>query len=175
MDATSILPTRLDWPSAIGSFLLSFGSLDYMVFAFLKDHLPEVEFEAARKRPLAERLQSVAKVFESTQPSQMERDWFENLITRVRPLRELRNQIAHGLIHARLAPDTGELKLVLLKARDVDEAHQPETREVAFIELAKALDEIGAVGREFVKFVGFNPVHGPILSGDISITAFTQT
>ncbi|MDX2079951.1 MAG: hypothetical protein SFU53_04145 [Terrimicrobiaceae bacterium] len=39
-----ILPARWDWPSAIGNFILNFGSLDYLVFVFLKDHLPAAEF-----------------------------------------------------------------------------------------------------------------------------------
>lgn len=155
--------------------MLSFGSLEYMVLAFLKDHLPEGEFETLKKRGFADRILSVAKIFESTQPSQMERDSFEHLITRIKPLRELRNQIAHGLMHARFAPETGELKLVLLRALDIDAAHVPETREVEFIELAKALEEIGVVGRELEKFIGFKVVQESMVADDISMTTFTQS
>ena len=44
MNPTPIMPERLDWSSAIGLFLINFGTLDYFVFVFLKDHLPPEEF-----------------------------------------------------------------------------------------------------------------------------------
>jgi len=49
MNSLPILPERLDWSSAIGLFLINFGTLEYLVFVFLKDHLPPEHFEKVRK------------------------------------------------------------------------------------------------------------------------------
>jgi len=49
MNAVPILPDRLDWPSAIGNFLLNFGTLKYLVFVFLKDHLQPEEFDRVKE------------------------------------------------------------------------------------------------------------------------------
>ena len=43
------MPARLDWPSAIGLFLLNFGTLDYLVFVFLKDNLSSEEFAIVKE------------------------------------------------------------------------------------------------------------------------------
>ena len=48
MSSVPITPARLDWPSAIGHFLLNYGTLDYLVFVFLKDHLSPDEFANVR-------------------------------------------------------------------------------------------------------------------------------
>ena len=35
-----ILSARLDWPSAIGNFILNYGALDWHVFVFLESRTP---------------------------------------------------------------------------------------------------------------------------------------
>lgn len=59
MNQVPILPNRLDWPSAIGNFLLNFGTLEYLVFGFLKDHLRPEEFDRVKERHLKDRLNRI--------------------------------------------------------------------------------------------------------------------
>jgi hypothetical protein len=155
MNPDPITRARLDWPSAIGSFLLSFGSLEYFVSVYLEDHLDEAEFQAVKKRHLADRLERIAKSFQGEHHPQVERDRFAALMARATPLRELRNLIAHGQMHMRIAPDTGNLKVVLLNSWKVDNAVLPETNELEFIELERALTEIASVNQEFEWLAGF--------------------
>lgn len=152
---TPVLPARLDWPSVIGSFLLSFGSLEYFVFVYLKDHLAEAEFEKVKNWHLMDRLKHIAQHLADKLCAQAEQDAFADLVARVTPLRELRNHIAHGQIYERLNPETGKPKIVLLLAKDVDSASMPETRELDFVELERALTELSGVNREFERFAGF--------------------
>ena len=44
MSSVPIISDSLDWSSAIGQFLIKYGTLDYFVFVFLKDHLATEEF-----------------------------------------------------------------------------------------------------------------------------------
>jgi hypothetical protein len=159
MNPVPITPARLDWPSAIGSFLLSFGSLENFVFIFLKDHLPEAEFEKVKHWHLVDRLNRIAQQLQHERRPQEEQDQFAALVTRLVPLRETRNQIAHGQMYVRLDPATGKPKQVMLLAKDVDGCGLPETKELEFAELENALTEIAAVNREFEKVAGFKDNH----------------
>lgn len=153
MNSVPIVPARLDWPSAIGSFLLSFGSLEYFVFAFLKDHLPETEFAKVKDRHLKDRLDRIAEYLREAQRPQNEQDRFAALVARVTPLRAIRNQIAHGQLHV-IGLETGKPRQVLLLARAVDRCDSPEARELEFAELEGALTKIAALNREFEQLAG---------------------
>ena len=59
MNPVPILPDRLDWPSAIGNFLLNFGTLEYLVFVLLKDHLQPEEFDRVKEYHLKDRLNRI--------------------------------------------------------------------------------------------------------------------
>lgn len=155
MNPAQILPARLDWPSAIGSFLLNFGSLEYFVAVYLKDHLPEVEFEKVKNWHLADRLERIGQYLAEERCGQAEQTGFAAWVARVKPLRELRNHIAHGQMYVRLDQGTAMPKVVLLLARNVDHAGMPETRELEFAELEKALTEMANINREFERFSGF--------------------
>lgn len=146
----------------IGSYLLSFGSLEYFVFVYLKDHLAEIEFEKVKEWHL--KFEGPTRTHPSSINSwrmadehrpQLERDRFAALVERVTPLRELRNHIAHGQLHVRIHPETGSPIVTLLRAKEVDVVGKVETRELEFAELERALTEIAKVNREFERFAGF--------------------
>jgi hypothetical protein len=61
MNPVPILPNRLDWPSTIGNFPLNFGTLEYLVFVFLKDHLPPEEFDRVKEHHLKDGLPEVVR------------------------------------------------------------------------------------------------------------------
>src|SRR5882757_3355778 len=114
------MPAHLDWPSAIGNFLLNFGTLDYLVFVFLKDNLPPDEFASLRERPLRERVNRIARhLCDIGRPAE-EQTAFAQLLERLEPIRELRNHIAHGHIYARYDSETKKLIVTVLKAGDAD-------------------------------------------------------
>ena len=154
MNPVPILPARLDWPSAIGSLLLNFGSLEHFVSVFLKDHLAEAEFEKVKHWYLVDRLNRIARQLQHERRPQTEQDRFAALVARLIPLREIRNQIAHGQLHV-IYQEPGKIKLVLLLAKDVDGYGLPETKELEFAELEKALTAMAAVTAKFEKLAGF--------------------
>lgn len=156
MKPVPIIPARLDWPSAIGSYLLSFGSLEYFVTVYLKDHLPKAEFEKAKEWHLVDRFERIAKLVRDVKQPQAEQDWVA-LVARVTPLRELRNHIAHGQLHLRRDSVSRKFKVVLSCSKDLDKAGEPGARELEFAELVRALTELASVNQEFERLAGFKP------------------
>lgn len=150
-----LVPTKLDWPSAIGSFLLNFGSLEYFVFAYLKDRLPVDEFAKVKDWHLKDRLKRVADYLAETRHSQQEQEQFAALAARLTPLRNMRNLIAHGQMHL-VGLEGDKPKIVMLQAKDVDRDDAPAARELEFGELERALTELAALSREFEQLAGFN-------------------
>ncbi|HEX7858993.1 MAG TPA: hypothetical protein VF773_01560 [Verrucomicrobiae bacterium] len=122
----ALLPARLDWPSAIGNFLLNFGSLEWLVSVYLKDRLPAGEFERLRDWHFRDRLTRVAQEFANRSYPAEQQAAFRELVERIESIRELRNHIAHG--HMRLGVDSAtNLRVVTLsKARDIDMADSPD-------------------------------------------------
>lgn len=154
---TPIVPARLDWPSAIGSFLLSFGTLEYFVFVFLKDHLPEEEFQKVKEWHLKDRVARIRQRLKDTNLPMVEQCAFERMIERLEPLRELRNHLAHGHMNARWDPVKDTASVMVLQAKDVDKEHLPDTRNLEFRELLAAIGAIGELNQEFQRFAGFKP------------------
>lgn len=111
----SILPAPNNWPSAIGNFLLNFGALDYNVFVFLKDHLSAEEFSKIRELHFKDRLLRLGQILES----QGKADEFATLFADIEPIRQLRNDIAHG--HLLLnASENGPISITLFNPKDID-------------------------------------------------------
>ncbi len=54
-----ILPARLDWPSAIGNFILNFGMLDWHVFALLEARMPPDKFAEIKDEYFQNRIKRV--------------------------------------------------------------------------------------------------------------------
>lgn len=167
INAVPIMPARLDWPSAIGSFLLSFGMLEYFVFVFLKDHIAEDQFDKVKEWHLKDRLDEIAEYLKNENYSPVEQASFEALVGRVAPMRELRNHIAHGQMNVRFAPDTMKPSVTLLKAKDVDNAGMPATRHLEFAELEAALETIAQLNQEFERLAGFKPDESGSVAEDL--------
>lgn len=155
MSSVPIVPARLDWPSAIGSFLLSFGTLEYFVCAFLKDHLAPDEFDKVKEWHLKDRLARIAQYLKESNRSPAEQATFADLVKRVEPMRDLRNHVAHGQMHLRIDPKSGEAAVTLVKAKEADDAFSPSTRSLRFSELEHALSTLSALIREFEHLAGF--------------------
>jgi hypothetical protein len=139
MSSTPILPARLDWPSAIGNFLLNYGTLDHYVFGFLKDHLSPDEFARFKERRFKERVHRITQHLREEQYPAEQQAAFARLVERLDPIRELRNHIAHGHMYVRFDSETQKPTVTLFKAKDVDTGLLPDSKHVEFAELQSAL------------------------------------
>ena len=155
MNPVPILPARLDWPSAIGNFLLNFGTLDYFVFCFLKDHLSVDEFDKVKEWHFKDRIDRVGQHMQEAKfPAEQQRE-FAELVTRLEPIRELRNHIAHGHMLWRLDEKTKQPTVTVFKAKDLDTGSMPDAKHVEFAELLAALKTLTGLIEDFQRLAGF--------------------
>lgn len=155
MKPVPIMPAQLDWPSAIGNFLLTFGTLEYFVFVFLKDHLAEEEFAKVKEWHLKDRLARVAQYLKDEKRPAAEQTAFAALVERVEPMRNLRNHIAHGHMYVRIDVATMKPSVTLFKAKDLDTGFLPNSRHLEFAELEAALTTMSQLLQEFERLAGF--------------------
>jgi hypothetical protein len=150
-----MMPARLDWPSAIGNFLLHFGTLDYLVSVFLKDHLLPDDFAKIEGRPLKERVSRIAQHLLEAQCPAEQQTAFTRLLERLEPVRELRNHIAHGHMYVRLDAGTQRPTVTVFKAKDMDTGFLPGSKHVEFAELLDGLSRLSELIEEFQNLAGF--------------------
>jgi hypothetical protein len=148
----------LDWPSAIGTFLIQFGVLDYLLVVYLKDNLELTEFVRLRERHFKDRLSRVAQHLRDSGCPTGRQEEFEHLLTRLDPIRELRNHIAHGHILLRGNVETEMPEISLSLPKDMDQEYSPESRHLTFDELRASLNELTEVIEAFKGIVGFRDV-----------------
>jgi len=148
---------RLGWPSAIGNFLLNFGTLDYLILVFLKDNLEPSEFAQFKERHFEDRAMRLAKhLRDSDYPTERQEE-FADLLIRLAPIRDLWNHIAHGHILARLDIETDTLVTSVSLPRDLDQEYSDEARHVTFGELRANLNELTKLIEVFKKLAGSSP------------------
>jgi len=148
-----IAPARLDWPSMIGNFLLNYGTLDYLVFVFLKDHLSTREFATGREWHFKDRMERIAQHLKDAKYSAKQQSAFAELAKRLEPIRELRNHVAHGHMYLRM--ESGQPTITVFKAKDLDSGFLPGSKHVKFSELLEAASELTAIIDEFQLLTGF--------------------
>lgn len=149
MNPAPILPARLDWPSAIGNFMINWGTLELFVFCFLKDHLPPEEFAKVKEWHFKDRLSRMGGHMHEEKFSAEQQKKFTQLVARLEPIRELRNHIAHGHMYARLDEKTREWVVTLFKAKDLDTGSMPDAKHVEFPELLAALKTLNELTEGF--------------------------
>ena len=150
------MPERLDWPSAIGLFLLNYGTLDYCVFVFLKDHLSADEFVKVREWHFKDRLTRIAQHLKDEKYPAEQQTAFARMLERLEPIRELRNHIAHGHLYFRPDAETQKPTITLFKAKDLDTGFLPGSKHVEFAELKAALRTLTELIEGFRRIAGFN-------------------
>jgi hypothetical protein len=147
------LPTRLDWPSTMGLFIINFGMLDYLVFAFLEKHLRPEEFSKSKSVGFKDRLNRIKRNISEGDFSAETKDSFKNFFNRLEPVRDLRNHIAHGHMLTRLNPDTKDFTMTLSLPKNLDAPYSPESRHLEYPELGSKLGELTALIEEFQKLM----------------------
>ncbi len=144
-----LTPARLDWPSAVGNFLLNFGALDMGVLDFLESSLSTEEFAKVRDWHLRDRIEVIMKHLRTGGYSKAELEAFERFFNRLEPIRELRNHIAHGTMRLGLTADQETWEVTLSLPRDIDGTYSPDASHLSFDELTKALTELTGLIEEF--------------------------
>lgn len=165
IEPLQILPARWDWPSAIGNFILNFGSLDYFVFVFLKDHLPTAEFNKVRDWHLKDRLARIARHLKEENCPAEQQAAFASIVSRLEPLRELRNQIAHGHLMVRFDEESSQPKITVFQGKDLDTALLPAAKHVTFEEILAAFKLLLELCEEFQRFAGFETTTHQLIVG----------
>ena len=157
MNPVPIVSARLDWPSAVGNFLLNYGTLDFLVFCFLKDHLPPEEFAKVKDWHFKDRLGRIAQHLQEAKCPAEQQNEFAQLFRRLEPIRELRNHIAHGHMYFRIDEETRQPTVTVFRAKDLDTGWTPDAKHVEFPELLAALKTLTELIESFQSLAGFKP------------------
>jgi len=160
---------RLDWAPAIGLFSTNFGQLDLAVQNFLETNLSPEEFVQFKDRHFSDRIERIREHVQQPGFSVEKGDEFEKLVLRLEPIREIRNQIAHGLMRMGLAEDLKTWTITLSLSRDADGTNSPEARHLTFTELLKASTDIADLTDDFKKWDGDWVTDADIIRASVSI------
>jgi hypothetical protein len=149
-----LLPERPDWFSAVGNFILNFGVLDWSISEFLEDALPQDHFLKIKFRHFKERGDLIRKIVSEGEYPGKTKDEFEKFFLRLKPVRELRNHIAHGLLRLGLDPNCKTWVLTLSIPRNLDGDSSSDTVHLKFEDLQKALCELTELIETFRHLTG---------------------
>ena len=149
-----VLPAQLDWPSAIGNFILNYGVLEWHVLVFLETRLTADEFARIKGGHFQDRIACVKSQVAAGPYPAAQRQAFEKFFARLGPVRKLRNHIAHGLLLSRWQEDAKTWKILLAMPKDLDALDAPATRLLEFGELTQALTELPELIEEFKTLTG---------------------
>jgi len=155
MKNVPLLPARLDWPSAIGSFLMNFGTLESMVFTYLKNNLADAEYARVRGWHLKDRLTRMREHLSTSDAKAEKLREFDEACKRFDRVRELRNHLAHGHICSALDPDTGEAYVAILKTKDAEYELHRGTERLHFEALQSGMMEVDHLTTYFSRLAGF--------------------
>lgn len=154
--------TPLDrWAFALGNFILAFGILDLHVFEFLQANLPPDKFTKAKEEPFKVRLEGV-RVILSESPEK--EDSFRKLLSRIEPLRELRNHIAHGHLFVQISAKGEKPEITIARSKDQDDASVYGNQLLRLDDLLTASTTIADLCDEFCGLVGLYTTRKTVVS-----------
>jgi hypothetical protein len=145
---------RLDWASAIGLFIINYGTLELHILNYLESILSPQELVKFKDRHFRDRVERICEHVRQPGFSAEKREEFEKLFRRLEPIRELRNHIAHGLMLMTLAEDQKTWTVTLSLPRDMAGTNSPEARHLSFAELRKASTDLTDLTEDFKKWDG---------------------
>jgi hypothetical protein len=151
---TPPVPTIQQWSSAIGLFLINFGTLDLLVQDFLESILPSREFLPLRDGHFQGRIKRVKDHVTRAEHPLQKKQALAQFFVRLEPARQLRNHIAHGLLRIGLAEDQKSWILTLSLPRDLDGAGYPQARHLTYQELLAAGTELTNLIEKFQSLFG---------------------
>lgn len=139
---TPIVTARLDWPSAVGNFILNFGVLEWHLLVFLEARIPPDQFVRIKKELFHRRVELAKILVCDGQHSGDQKRAFDDFFARLELVRDLRNHIAHSHLLARVVDRESEPEVVLALPKNLDAPFVPESEHLSFEELIKALTEL---------------------------------
>jgi len=151
---TPIVLDRLTWASTIGLFILDFGTLDLLVQDYLENHLPPEVFARLKDRHFSDRIERIRKDVQQPGFPAAKRAQFEQWSSRLRPIREMRNHIAHGVLRVSLAEDNKTWRMTVSLPRDLDGCESPAAMHLSLEELFKASQQLTALIEDFKAWSG---------------------
>lgn len=86
------------WAHAIGDFLLCFGVLEHKLFCFLGDRSEAKELGRLKNLHFKDRIAMVQRFVAAEVIQSQRKQGFDQWLKRLEPIRELRNQLAHGYL-----------------------------------------------------------------------------
>lgn len=155
MSSASIEPSRPDWPCTIGNFLINFGTLEWLVNVYLKDHLDSDEYSRVKEWHLKDRLSRIAQYLKDVDCLAKTREEFESVLVQLDPIRNLRNHIAHGHMTIMVNLETQIPEILISRPKDLDQEYSPEARHVTFGEMRQSLADLTKLIERFKAIVGF--------------------
>jgi len=130
------------WHELIGRFLMNFGIVDRMVFELLHDAQPEGLSERQRDEGIEKRWNLL---IERLPQEAKERAILAAHEPELGHLRRIRNQMAHGFLVGRLAPDLQSVTQGIVQAKGWDRSGAPDVSEIGYEELWNACDRLDVV------------------------------
>jgi len=145
---------KLDWHSAVGNFILNFGTLEMLVRFFLEKHLASSDFEDCRKLHFKDLLEIVAMCMADAGFPTSDQDAFMELCEELNTIRDLRNHLAHCHLTVNIEKGS-EPEATLSMPRDQDRPFDPETRQLTFSDLQDGLHRLNQASETFQRLSRF--------------------
>lgn len=144
-----------DLYSAIGLLIVNFGTLEYLTLEYLQAQLSAGEYEKASKRHFNERLELCFNRISTNMANAETLEKSEEMRRRLKPVRELRNHIAHGYLLVRIDLESRKPLLSLSNPREFDVAYSAESLHLTLDQLLLLLNELGEVIKSFQGLAGY--------------------
>jgi len=146
----SIMPARFDWPSSIGHFILNFGTLESVIFIFMEKYFSKDEFERTRNFHMKDRLDRMLQLMEDQVEVFPKKDCeaMAEFIQTFKPIRELRNHIAHGCM-ATVIVEGEKSKFTISAPKEMDQPYESDARHVDCKELQAGIVQLDQLSANF--------------------------
>lgn len=168
---TPSVPTLQDWSSAIGLFIINFGTLDLLAQDFLQSILPPDEFTRFRDRCFHDRITRLKEHVAAADYPAAKKQAMAQFFARLEPVRDLRNHIAHGLLRIGLAEDQKTWVLTLSLPRDLDGSGCPQARHLTCQKLLITGTELTDLIEEFKRAFDNGPGNRSVAKEEHRTTA----
>jgi hypothetical protein len=126
--------------SAIGLYIVNFGTLEYLTSGYLYDHLPEEEYTRVEKQHFTDRVEKVLSHISAFRQDSATLKAITNFRRKLAPLRDLRNNIAHGYLLVK-TPDQGMPSLIVANPR-IQSLPRATSSDVTLQDIFRALKEL---------------------------------
>ncbi|SKA97835.1 hypothetical protein SAMN02745166_02626 [Prosthecobacter debontii] len=153
---SSVLPIHINWPSAIGNYLLNFSMLDLSVLNFVKRRSPAEETAKLERMHFQDRVKRMRQMVEQAPDLQPQHAQFQILFEQIESLRDLRNLLAHGVLSVdfNISEREKEVRLCLRLPRDIGKPESDVGPGLSFEDLLSQLQPLADLNGELQQLEG---------------------